>query len=344
YPNGHHIMMSARQRAELAGTAFANVGSFAGLHALAGVMIRPAVLAWRILRRLAESGSAPELGVDEFESYLMRCSTNDDFAACADAVAAARRGGAAFSGLGPRQRRNSQDWIKFLRLTSIFSATDDGQPLLTISGFGDQHSAELDDICSALENPATFWHPGAVSRDDRLRWYSQFGGIDLSIPELPSIEAAEDKREFVGGEEEDDQRGGFEDGVTGGRIELREFQGIQLPAQPPANLNIQSVYSAELSNRAHSLHDLMVLLIAETCRSKGAAVFEDPGSVDLLVQHQGREYIIEVKSVTRRNFIARLRYALGQVLHYDYLRAPRAEFPRRKAIALAAQLPENSWS
>jgi hypothetical protein len=344
YPNGHHVVISAAQRAELGGTPYANVGPFAELQALGGVMIRPAVLLWRVLRRLAELGSAPELDVNEFESYLMRCSTNGDFAACANAINAARRGGATLPRLGRRQRRNAQDWIKFLRLTSVFSATDDRLPVLTLSGFGSQHAAEIDEICAALENAATFWQPGTVSQADRLRWYSQFGGVDLSIPELPAIEAPEEQHEFVGGEEEDDQRGSFEDGLTGGRIELREFQGIQLPAQPPAGLTIQSVYSAELSNSAHRLHDQMVLLIAQQCRAKGAAVFEDPASVDLLVQHEQREFIVEVKSVTPRNFIARLRYALGQVLHYDYLRIPTSQLPRRKVIAFAAQIPANSWS
>ena len=230
YPNGHHVMMSTPQRNELAGTAYANVGSFAELQVLVGVMIRPAVLAWRVLRRLTELGSAPELTVTEFETYLMRCSTNADFAACAAAIDAARRDGAALARLGPRQRRNTQDWIKFLRLTSIFSVTDERQPVLTLSGFGAQHIAELDEICTALENPDTFWQPGTVSQAGRLRWYSQFGGVDLAVPELPAVEPTPQQLDFVGGLEEDDLRGGFEDGVAGGRIELREFQGIQLPA------------------------------------------------------------------------------------------------------------------
>ena len=344
YPNGHHVMMGTPQRDELAATAYASVASFVELQELTGVMIRPAVLAWRILRRLTELGGAPGLSVTEFESYLMRCSTNADFAACAAAIHAARRGGATLARLGKRQRRNTQDWMKFLGLTSIFSVTDERQPVLTLSGFGAQHIAELDEICTALENPATFWQPGTVSQADRLRWYSQFGGVDLAVPELPAVESTPEQREFVGGLEEDDLRGGFEDGVTGGRIELREFQGIQLPTPVPPNLTIQSVYSADLSNRAHRLHDQMVLLIAETCRAKGAVVFEDPGSVDLLVQHQQREFIVEVKSVTPRNFIARLRYALGQVLHYDFLRTPVSQLARRKVIAFAAQIPPTSWS
>ncbi len=342
FPNGHHVRISPRQRAKLAGTSYANARLLAELHSLTGVMIRPAVLVWRILRRLAELGEAPELTVDDFDRYLMRCSSNGDFLACTDTIANSRRSGTAQ--FGHTDRRKAQEWIKYLRLTCIFSSTDDRQPVLTLSGFGKQYASEVDEICTTLENPRNFWQPGTVSRADRLRWYSQFGGVDLSIPELPCVEATEENLDFVGGQEEEDQRGGFADGMTVGAIKLREFQGIQLPAQPPSDLTIQSVYSATLSNSAHRLHDHMVLLIAETCRAKGAAVFEDPGSLDLLVQRERQEFIIEVKSVTPRNFIVRLRYALGQVLHYDFLRIPTAHLPRRKVIAFAAQIPANSWT
>ena len=104
-------------------------------------------------------------------------------------------------------------------------------------------------------------------------------------------------------------------------------------------MTIQSVYRAELSTSARRLHDQMVLLIAQTCQSRGARIFEDRSTVDLLVEHRRREFIVEVKSVTPRNLIARLRYALGQVLHYDYLRSPQTQLPRRKVIAFAARVP-----
>ena len=343
YPNGHHVAVSSAQRTELVETAYARVGTFTELQTLAGVQIRPAVLAWRVLRRLYERGRAAELSIDEIESYLMRCATNGDYAACADAIISARAGGVNLARLGPRQRRNAQDWIKFLRLTSIFSATGDRQPVLTISAFGGDHGFEIDEICRALETPGSFWQPGAVTAAERLRWYSEFGGIDLSIPELPQV-ITEQQDEFVGGGEKDVQPEVFEEGITGGKIELRVFEGLPLPERLPGNLTIESVYSAELSTRAHRLHDQMVLLIAQTCQARGATIFEDPGSVDLLVLHQQQEFIVEVKSVTPRNFIARLRYALGQVLHYDFLRSPDTQLPRRKVIALAAQLPLDSWS
>jgi hypothetical protein len=344
YPNGHHMQMSPALRTQLQGTAYATVRAFAELQHRAGVQIRPAVLTWRVLRRLAERNSTAELSVDEFESYLMRCSTNAEYAACADAIIAARNGGVSLAPLGTRERRNAQDWIKFLRLTAIFTTPDDEQPVLTLSNFGVEHAAELDELCAALETPESFWTPGALNQMDRLRWYSQFGGVDLSIPELPRMEDGE-ATEFVNGPEQDEPT---ENLPQGGRVELRSFQGIELPQGTPlphmGNLTIQSVYSAELTRTAHRLHDQMVLLIAQTCLAKGAAVFTDPDSVDLLVQHQQREFIVEVKSVHPRNFIARLRYALGQVLHYDFLRSADSQVPRRKVIAFAANVPENSWS
>ena len=88
----------------------------------------------------------------------------------------------------------------------------------------------------------------------------------------------------------------------------------------------------------------MVLLIAHVCQGKGADVYEDPNSVDLLVIFRKTDFIIEVKTVTAENFVARVRYAMGQVLHYDYLRSLQSLAPRRKVLALAAQLPPDSWA
>ena len=114
------------------------------------------------------------------------------------------------------------------------------------------------------------------------------------------------------------------------------------PSRPGAA--IESVYSAEVTDRAHRLHDQMVLLIAHVCRGKGADVYEDPQSVDLLVIFRNTDFIIEVKTVTPANFVARVRYAMGQVLHYDYLRSIQSLAPRQKVVALAAQLPPDSWA
>lgn len=342
YPNGHHTAISSSHRRELEGTPFAAAPTFTELQSVSGVRLRPAVLVWRVLTRLAEVGSVAELSVDDIERYLMRCSGNDEFAACADSIATSRNTGIRLPRIGGRQRRNAQDWAKFLRHTSIFQVTTGQQPVIGISDFGANHAADINEMCAALETPATFWAIGNGAQEDRVRWYSQFGGVDLALPELPSLEGSE-AQDFVNGVEPEDNRSVLEESSTGGAIQLREFAGIQEPA-PGRGLLIQSIYKAELTTSAHRLHDQMVLLIAQTCQAKGAAVFEDPNTVDLLVQHQRQEFLVEVKSVTSRNFIARLRYALGQVLQYDYLRTTSNELPRRKVIAFAAHIPEQSWS
>ena len=98
------FLIYAYNASQLQGTAYATVRTFAELQHRAGVQIRPAVLTWRVLRRLAERNTAAELSVDEFESYLMRCSTNAEYAACADAIIAARNGGVSLAPLGTRER------------------------------------------------------------------------------------------------------------------------------------------------------------------------------------------------------------------------------------------------
>jgi hypothetical protein len=90
-------------------------------------------------------------------------------------------------------------------------------------------------------------------------------------------------------------------------------------------------------------HDSTVIFLADLCSQRSAHVFDDSGSVDRLVQYENTELIIEVTSVTSRNFVKRLCYALGQLCHYDYLRTKQNDTQRRRVIAVAAHLLLNSW-
>jgi len=350
YPNGHHVAFGPTQADDLLGSPFGAVSSNVELQNLSGIRLRPAVLVWRVLRGLATRGQADRLTTDDIERYLMPCATHSDTEACIDAIVSVRSGGLALPGQGQRQRRNAQDWIKFLRLTPIFEAPEVTDPALRISSFGLEHADEIDRMCDALERPETFWEPASpLTQADRLRWYSEFGVVDLSLPELPGPELPPliQSNEYVAGrEEEEDADEGYVP-AEAHIINLTAFDFGPAPPQvaaPGTADTIESVYRAELTTSQHRLHDQLVLLIGRTCRAKGADVYEDPNSVDLLVHFRATEFIIEVKSVTPKNFIARLRYALGQVLHYDYLRSAQAEEPRRKVIALAAKLPNTSWS
>ena len=329
YPNGHNLMIAPGLR-----------------QMLSGVLIRPAVLVWRVLRRLQVEGLDAFLSVNEIQTYLMRCSTHAETDACVEAIAIARSGGPSLARL-PRGRRNSQDWIKFLSCTRFFTTRAGRNAGILLSGDAEASAPEMDGVCSLLEEARSFWTPVAPISQNRPAWYMAFGAVDVGIELSAGLEqhrGATAAEEYPAGEEVDDVRG------TGGSlpsaISLRDFGpsalgGTTREGAPDAT--IESTYDAALVSRAHRLHDEMVILIASTCRARGADIYDDPQSVDLLVVHHGLEFIVEVKSVTARNAIGRLRYAIGQVLHYDYLRAQLSHLPRRKVLALAAVMPPDAW-
>ena len=343
YPNGHHTAISTSLRQALAATPAAEVIHFATLQDISGVRLRPAVLIWRVLLGLEAEGLEPEINADEVERYLMRCSTQHDAEHCLQALMEARRGRATFSRLGRSARRNAQDWLKFLELTPFFDFGPTATALM-LSRFALDHRGEIDTFCLALEPTESFWQPGSLDRADKVGWYSYFGGVDLGVPPQPRPETEVVQHAIPETEEEPGERV-VSHGA--GTIALRAFDRDdedtrRMSVRPGAA--IESVYSAEITDRARRLHDQMVSLIAHVCQGKGADVYEDPNSVDLLVTFRETDFIIEVKTVTPENFVTRLRYAVGQVLHYDYLRSFQSRFPRRKVVALAAQLPQDSWT
>lgn len=349
YPNGHKLVIDRSLRVMLQGTPVEGVTSLAKLQQMMGVNVQPGILIWKILRQLKEVGEAGRLTINEIQTYAMRCTTNLDKSFTVDAIVNYRHNVLSLEPL-ERARRNAQDWIKFLIKTPIFQGQSGPNAYVQISDYGADHLAEIDDICSRLEQDSTRWFPGALSRPDRLAWYAWYGGVDLAVSLVPKLEgdsSFELSREFQGGTE-DDQDEFIGVRSEGSQINLRDFDpqsflSTDSNIRSGSGTTIESSYNAGLANRQHRLHDLMVILIASTCRSKGAIVWDDPNTVDLLAEYEGLEFIIEVKSITSKNFIRRIRYALGQVLYYDYLRSTQSQLPRRKVIAVAANVPDSSW-
>ena len=340
YPNGHHVDIAANHRRVLATTAFAPATTITAVQELAGIRIRPVVLAWNVLRRLEQAGEVGALTVSDLETYLFRCATHDDTDACVNAIFRNRRKDVTLPTLGPTARRNAQDWVKFMLLTGLFSGIAGRSAHVKISAFARGNSVEIDSVCDLLARPETFWHPSDLDHIDQMEWYAYFGTVDLSVPltllaQEPGAHDAASREETETNETES---------AAAREIQLSQFEPI-VPATAGANTEtIESVYSAELANSAHRLHDAMVNLIATQCTSRGATVLSDPFTVDLLVQFRAKEFIVEVKSVTSRNYIPRLRYAIGQLFHYDYLRSLASEIPRRCVLGVTGQVPPESWT
>ena len=346
YPNGHKRIIDPGLRRSLAGSGLEQTPNLFELHQVSGVQVRPGVLVWSVIRHLNSMQQDPFLSVDEIQEYLMRCSTNKEAEECAQAITSARHGGPALAKM-PRGRRNVQDWIKFLSYTPLFEIRSGTNGGIALSDYGHEHASAIDEVCTRLESPSTFWADAVRLPRNRLNWYIEYGTIDIEVgleSDLAMHFGSQSDDEYQGGQEGDDIRGIVPQFLSS--ISLNEFDPATLGGSTTVTTTsptIESSYDSGLTQRAHRLHDEMILLIANTCRSRGASIFDDKRSVDLLAEFEGIEYIIEVKSVTPRNLVGRLRYAIGQVLHYEYLLSNSYAAQRRKAVAVPAAVSPTSW-
>lgn len=334
YPNGHKTQISPSLRNSFPDAAF-NYESVAHMQASNGIQIRPAVLVWTVLIQLYQKGTDPSVSVDEMQRYLVRATRNSDASACTAAIIASRAGRLSYEPLA-RARRNMQDWMKLLGATPLFKLVDDR---LYLSDYSVNNIDELRDMCQALSNPKTFWMP--VGTTYKWDWFAYYGNIDLSVSLIPNTEnlavqnIAQQQLDF----DEDDILL-----PTEREVKLQPFSAIQHSDASGNRRRIVSEYDYSKSQKGRILHDSMVNLIAQRCTANGASVFSDPKTVDLCARYSGYEYLIEVKSITPSNFIARLRYAIGQVHQYNYLLPHTYSKNRRLVLAFTAEIPDDSWS
>ncbi len=342
YPNGHKSNISSSLRNQLAGTKFQSAGTLTELQTITGVQIRPAVLIWRVLRELQAKGENEPLTVLETQKFLLPCISHTDTLKAVEAIIYSRQISENFSNIRPN--REIQEWFRFLLETPLFVRGKGRSQSMTISNFGLEYADEIDSMCFRLEEPDTFWMPDLLNQSNNVTWYAEYGSIDLSITSISpeTVELVSDESEF-----EDEERAPKTNSLQS--INLRPFDPKNLfPDEvfpnPKDENNAVITYDRNTSKVQHTLHDKMIVLIADTCLRNGGQVFDDPKSVDLLVGFENYEFLIEVKSVTSHNFVKRLRLALGQLLHYDYLRSFESQLSNRKVVAFAARIPKDSWS
>jgi hypothetical protein len=322
YPNGHNTQ---RGSGDQSGT------SFAEQQMAAGVLIRPSVLVWQVLQSLEHEGGSATLSAAEIENFLMPARTHED----TDLVVAALLSHRRSSGKLPRdknRRRRASDWIIRLSRTHTFQLNAD--KTISLSQYSIQNQDELAETMRHLTQPDQWWfQPQAGPAGES--WYQWYGTLDANQYPIPPEDSEKD-RGFEQYEPDDEEQSPRAMQLLTYLPNERERQGT--------DATITSTYAADISESAHRLHDTMLRLVADRCMSKGAAIFFDPKAVDLLVQYSGIELLLEVKSATSANYVRKLRGGLGQVLQYDYLRSKASHTPRRKAVALTIDIPENHWS
>lgn len=331
YPNGHKTQISPSLRDSFPAGTF-NYKSVAHLQAMNGIRIRPAVVVWRVLYSLLEKGETPALTVDEMQSYVVRCLTNDDSDFCVHAIIDYRRLGKSLAKL-PRARRNSQDWLKLLGHTPLFDYQH-GQ--LFLSKYSIENASDIIQICETLSEPDSFWMP--IGDDFKWDWFAIYGNINLGIDLIPDMTPVQEVSDSNTDEDNDIIS------PAKRRVELQPFSTIKSGKDYAKRKSVVSIYDYQKTQTGKKLHDSMVNLIAQKCISKGATVCADSKTIDLFARYQNREYLFEVKSITPSNFIARLRYAIGQVHQYNYLLPRQGQITRRLALAFTAEIPANSWT
>jgi hypothetical protein len=306
-----------------------------------GVLIRPAVLVWRIINLIKKTGSIPYLTSIEIKDFLMHCCNHNDSEICADAIIHFRQTGDRITpNLLPNAGRNATDWITLLTNTLLFKSANNGNIKgVALSEYAINNFDEIDELMQSLEDERSFWNP--IRMDDLIRrqWYSFYGALRLEV-NLPIEDSESDDIDVE--TNRDEQEVGF---GNIGDVELRTFDSTRLNFNHENRLltgrTIESSYDANMVANRHRLHDTMVIYIANICSLKGAQVLDDPKSIDLFVRYHNTEYLIEVKTITGRNYVKRLRYAIGQLFHYDFML--NQELPnRRKVLAFPSIIPSVS--
>lgn len=326
YPNGHKHTIDPALKRSLQSTGFRAVKSRDELFAVTGVMVRPATLTLGTMFSLHDMGLEPSITLDEFEGVIMRSKRNEETEACAHEIAANRGVRRAYTS-APETRRNASDWLKFMGLSDLFTLRN--KSAVRVSDAAMSNPEALKTVIVDLSKPESFWIPASFNRNERLTWYLFFGTPDVSGVGLATHEKTEDFVEWKD---------------TAGSVSLHDFPDRAPHRKGRRQGNVVSVYPAAQSESQSRLHDLLCELIADLARQRGASVYYDPDSVDLLVTTSGSNYVIECKSVTPTNYRKKLRYAIGQVLNYSYWLEQSGRRISQSLVGVTAEVPPDHWS
>lgn len=337
YPNGHKTQLSPslkKSYSESTGLQF-NYTSFAEMQAGMGILVRPVVVIWQTLYSLYQKGEHPVLSIDEMQTYIVRCLRNSDVLFCVDAIIKSRHNGYQLNPL-ERARRNMQDWIKVLSQSPLFTTDYNRNSYVGLTQYSIEQADAINSICQHLSKPETFW---IYTNDEnsKLDWFDFYGGIDLGTKWIP----AQDTTEVLSTQNHTSEENEMSNNQAR-EVELQAFKPMFVAESE--HKKVVSIYDYKKSELGHRLHDNMVNVIASKCIAKGAEVAYDPKTVDLYIKYKKQEFLIEVKSITPSNFIARLRTAIGQVSQYDYIMHKDTGIRGRLGLAFTANIPRNDWS
>lgn len=334
YPNGHKQNISSTLRQLLESSGIEVPATRTQLDASYGVLIKPAILILRVLLELSSQNSVtPVLSDMECLIALVPVKTNTEWQVAVDNLLDVRKNNRWL----PRNKetlrrlRHIQEWFGLLNLSDIFQVSELG---IRLSRLGYDNIDLLHQLCQFHENDDSFWIPpqgNAIQLG--LSWFDYYGTPEIAsqwvVPNLTDDRYIQEN--YFGGVEAPEELEQIE--VARERnfeINLQPFMlraSPQLPLfSPPVEVDPQRFAKGqEQRRRSALLHDEIVTLVAQRLIAAGYVVTEDRASVDLLASRDGRETIIEVKTVNRRNLDVRMRLGVGQLSEYRYRRQRQTE-------------------
>jgi len=347
YPNGHKNDISTRLRAELESNKIEAPNSLIDLQISKGVLLKPAVLILRLLIELRKIGEEDAISVDECQKVCVPVSRNNQWSLALKSLVDLRKGRISLPEEG--MRRNVQDWFSFLAKTSIFEEKTGGESTeIKLSKAFINGPLNMDTLCAEQEAPASFWVPKSTT-DGRIGWFDFYGSINLFADYVEpdsSITPEYIRENYVKGHEEGEEEN-YEDFLSSTPTSISEvpFKSKKASAEKEVKVPDAESIRAGIEKRRERtlLHEIIVREIAEQCSKIGAQVFEDPLSTDLLVRLGDQEVIVEVKTVTRRNFCHRIRLGVGQLLEYQYRRKIQTHTKPDMVLAISTTLPREAW-
>lgn len=325
YPNGHKQDFSPVMRRLLTVAGIDQPATRTELDTKYGVLIKPAVLILRALIVLFDELGTNGISTKECLAALVPIRSHQNSDTGIQELLRLRDVG--IQPLKARNLRHIQEWFRLLNLTDIFQVINS---YIYLTDTALENLVSLRDLCDYHEDPSTFWIPTVFSPQSLgLSWFSHFGNPDIhSQWEVPENQRDLDyyNQNYPGGVEDSEDWGEPEVQKTwNSRLNLREFDPTQhtqnSDVQGPINVNTGNIVRGQIRRqRSTRLHEEIVRALAEKLQGMGYTVFDDPSSVDLIARSGDREAILEVKTVTPRSLVNRIRLGLGQLSEYRYRR------------------------
>jgi hypothetical protein len=345
YPNGHKTDISHALQKELLEAGINIPGNRTELDANSGVLIKPGVLILQILVELFRQGKSPTLDTNECLLALVPTRNNIQWTEAYSRLVNLRSE-VTESQTDTRRLRDVQEWFQFLG-QSDFAVKQDNR--ISLSPIALEEIDQLQSILNFHTDPATFWIPTNFNKNENaLDWYDFFGSPSIEYQWVTPDNLRNE--EYLSENYPDtkllDEIDSPPVAVEIAEINLRPFSpNIPEITEMNTDVNVENIILGRMRLRDKTRqHQEIVKRLAARLIELSYNLSDDPNSVDLLAEKNGFETIFEVKTISRRNFLPRIRLGVGQLSEYRYRRQLQTQSRPNSILVLSNTLQLPAWT